>query len=146
MPVFIYQAQDAELYGFEGEVNWKPAPSFTLGLIADYTHATLVEGGNLPRIPPLRIGARAEYEVGNWRAEFNSQHYFEQDRLAERETPTGSYILVDAQLSYRFGDKVKVYLKGNNLTNEYARVHASFLKDKAPLPARSYALGISGSF
>jgi iron complex outermembrane receptor protein len=146
LPVFIYQAQDAELYGFESELTWKPSAPLRLSLTSDYTRATLKDGGNLPRIPPLRVGARAEYEWGNWRAELSSHHYFEQDRIAERETATGSYTLLDAQVSYSFNDKVKIYLKGNNLTDEYARVHASFLKNKAPLPARSYALGISGNF
>ena len=146
LPVFIYQARDAELYGFESEFIWQTTDAFTLGLTGDYTRATLKDGGDLPRIPPLRIGARAQYEMGNWRAELSGQHYFEQDRIATLETSTGAYTLLDAQISYAFSEGLKIYLKGNNLTDEYARVHASFLKDKAPLPARSYAVGISGSF
>ncbi len=146
LPVFIYQARDAELYGFETEVVWQLAAPFKLSLTSDYIRAQLVDGGDLPRIPPLRIGARAEYEAGSWRAELSSQHYFEQDKVDTYETNTDAYTLVDAQISYAFNDGLKIYLKGNNLTDEYARVHASFLKDKAPLPARSFALGISGSF
>lgn len=146
LPVYIYQAKDAELYGFEGEFIWQASNDLTLTLTSDYTRASLKDGGDLPRIPPLRLGARAEYLVGNWRAELSGQHYFEQDKVAPLETTTGSYSLVDAQISYAFSDTLKIYLKGNNLTDEYARVHASFLKDKAPLPARSYAVGISGSF
>jgi iron complex outermembrane receptor protein len=92
------------------------------------------------------VGARAEYEVGNWRAELSSQHYFEQDNIDSFETTTDAYTLVDMQVSYALSDGLKIYVKGNNLTDEYARVHASFLKDKAPLPARSFALGVSGSF
>ncbi len=146
LPVFIYQARDADLYGFESEIIWQTTNALTLSFTSDYTRASLNNGGDLPRIPPLRIGARAEYETGRWRAELSGQHYFEQDKVAALETTTGSYTLVDAQISYAFSDTLKIYLKGNNLTDEYARVHASFLKDKAPLPARSYALGISGSF
>ncbi len=146
LPVFIYQARDAELYGFETELVWQLAAPFKLSLTSDYIRAQLVDGGDLPRIPPLRIGARAEYEAGNWRAELSSQHYFEQDNIDTYETSTDAYTLVDAQVSYAFSDGLKIYLKGNNLTDEYARVHASFLKDKAPLPARSFALGVSGSF
>jgi len=146
LPVFIYQARDAELYGFEGEFNWQVSTPLKLSFTSDYTRAQLKDGGDLPRIPPLRIGASAEYESGKWRAELSSQHYFEQDKTAPLESSTGDYTLVDAQVSYAISDGLKIYLKGNNLTDEYARVHASFLKDKAPLPARSYALGISGSF
>lgn len=146
LPVFIYQARDAELYGFETEFVWQLSAPFKLSLTSDYIRAQLVDGGDLPRIPPLRVGARAEYETGNWRAELSGQHYFEQDKIGAFETSTDAYTLLDAQISYAFNDGLKIYLKGNNLTDEYARVHASFLKEKAPLPARSFALGVSGSF
>ena len=146
LPVFIYQAQDAELYGVESEIIWQASAPLKLSLTSDYIRAQLKDGGDLPRIPPLRIGARAEYELGNWSGEISTQHYFEQDKIDTLETTTDSYTLLDAQITYAFNDGLKIYLKGNNLTGEYARVHASFLKDKAPLPARSFALGITGSF
>lgn len=146
LPVFIYRAQDANLYGFEGEVIWQVSTPFKLSLTSDYIRAQLDDGGNLPRIPPLRVGARGEYEIGNWRAELSGQHYFEQDQTAAFETSTPGYTLIDAQVSYTFSDNLMLYFKGHNLTDEYARVHASFLKDKAPLPARSFAVGISGNF
>jgi iron complex outermembrane receptor protein len=146
LPIFIYQARDANLYGFEGEFIWQLSAPFKLSLTSDYIRAQLEEGDNLPRIPPLRIGARGEYEIGNWRAELSGQHYFEQDQTAPLETSTAGYTLIDAQVSYQINDGLKIYLKGHNLTDEYARVHSSFLKDKAPLPARSFALGISGNF
>lgn len=146
LPVFIYQARDADLYGFEGEIVWQLSTPFKLSLTSDYIRAQLDEGGDLPRIPPLRVGARGEYELGRWRAELSGQHYFEQDQTATMETSTDGYTLIDAQVSYNLSNDLKIYLKGHNLTDEYARVHASFLKDKAPLPARSFAVGISGKF
>ena len=144
--MFIYQARDADLYGFEGEIVWQLTAPLKLSLTSDYIRAQLDDGGDLPRIPPLRAGARGEYEIGNWRAELSGQHYFEQDQTAAFETSTDGYTLVDVQVSYKLSDELKIYLKGHNLTDEYARVHASFLKDKAPLPARSFAVGISGNF
>jgi iron complex outermembrane receptor protein len=42
--------------------------------------------------------------------------------------------------------ELTLYLKGQNLTDETARVHTSFLKDVAPLPGRSLALGLRGRF
>lgn len=146
LPVYIYQARDAELYGFESELIWKTNAGLTLSFTSDYTRASLKDDGDLPRIPPLRVGARAEYTHGNWRAELSSQHYFEQDKIAPLETSTDAYTLTDAQISYAVNDGLKIYLKANNITDEYARVHASFLKDKAPLPARSYAVGFTGHF
>lgn len=152
LPLFIYQARDAELYGFESEIVWQINTPLTLSLTGDYTRASLrassatAADSNLPRIPPLRIGARLNYELNQWQAELSSQRYLAQNRTGALETRTAAYTLVDAQLSYALSDAFKLYLKGNNLTNEYARVHASFLKDQAPLPARSLALGISGRF
>ncbi|WP_323816261.1 TonB-dependent receptor [Cellvibrio sp. NN19] len=146
LPVYIYQARDANLYGFESEFIWQVSTPLKLSFTSDYIRAELADGGNLPRIPPLRVGLKAEFEQGNWRAEFGSQHYFEQDDVATLETSTDGYTLVDARVSYSFSDAFTLYLKGNNLTDEYARVHSSFLKDIAPLPARSFAVGISGNF
>jgi iron complex outermembrane receptor protein len=146
LPVFIYQARDANLYGFESEIIWQVAKPLKLSFTSDYIRAQLDEGGDLPRIPPLRLGARAEYQAGNWRAELSGQLYFEQDQTAALETNTDGYTLIDAQVSYAINNDLKIYLKGHNLTDEYARVHSSFLKDKAPLPARSFAVGISGNF
>jgi len=146
LPIFIYQARDAELFGFEGEFVWKINAPFKVSLTTDYTRARLQSGASLPRIPPMRAGVRGEYELGKWRAEINAQHYFAQDHLAPLETKTNSYTLLNTQISYALNDDLKIYLKGNNLTDEYARVHASFLKNKAPLPARNFALGISSRF
>jgi iron complex outermembrane receptor protein len=38
------------------------------------------------------------------------------------------------------------FLKVNNITDEEARVHTSFLKNVSPLPARGVTVGIRGSF
>ena len=146
LPVYIYQARNADLYGFETEFIWQVSTPLKLSLTSDYIRAQLADGGNLPRIPPLRIGLKAEFEQGNWRAELSGQHYFEQDEVAALETSTAGYTLLDTKVSYHFSDAFSLYLKGNNLTDEYARVHSSFLKNIAPLPARSFAVGISGNF
>jgi iron complex outermembrane receptor protein len=41
---------------------------------------------------------------------------------------------------------IVLYVKGQNLTDELGFVHSSFLKDDAPLPGRSFSVGIRGSF
>lgn len=146
LPVYIYEARDAELYGFEAEFVWQTSTPLKLSFTSDYIRARLANGGDLPRIPPMRMGVRAEYAVGHWLGEISSQHHFEQDKTAALESTTASYTLLDMQLSYAFSDQLKIFVKGNNLTDEYARVHASFLKNKAPLPARAFAVGLSGNF
>ena len=45
-----------------------------------------------------------------------------------------------------FGDDTVLFLKVDNLSDQEARVHTSFLKDDAPLPGRGISFGIRGSF
>lgn len=149
LPVYLFSAADADLYGFEGQFVWQASDSIKLTSFADYTRATLRDGGDLPRIPPLRLGAQINYYLNQYSAELSAVHHFEQDQTAPLETASEAYTLVDAQLSYDWtaaGQDLTVYLKASNLTNEEARPHTSFLKDRAPLPARAFAAGIRSSF
>lgn len=149
LPVFIYQASDVNLYGFEGQFIWQLSEPLKVTLTTDYTRARLDSGGDLPRIPPMRIGGIVNYERGDYSIEFSALHHFEQNKIAAMETTTDGYTLLDLQFNYQldqFIPGVTFYVQGKNLTNEYARVHSSFLKDEAPLPARSVAVGLSGRF
>jgi iron complex outermembrane receptor protein len=92
----------------------------------------------------MRIGAELHWEANNWHIELGATHYSKQDKIADFETETDGYTLVSASVNYytSVGDTdMTFYLRGNNLTNELAKVHSSFLKDEAPLPARSFVLG-----
>lgn len=146
MPMFIYQAADVDLWGYEAEAVWKINPDFELTFKTDSTRAEVNESSHLPRIPPRRYSISGEYEKNQWRIQLTAQHYASQNRITELETPTDSYSTLDMILSYSFMPDVQLFVKGYNLTDEYARVHSSFLKDKAPLPARNIAVGISGRF
>ena len=58
--------------------------------------------------------------------------------------------MVDLSLTYQlpaqsWGD-ASVYFKIQNLTDENARVHSSFLKDMVPLPGRGFTLGLKAAF
>lgn len=149
LPVFIYRAEDARLYGFEGQFIWQARDDLKLTLSSDYTRGRLREGGNLPRIPPLRAGGQLNYQRDAYRAELDVHHVFDQNKLGAMETPGEAYTLVDALVSYRWPvaeQNITLYLKAQNLTNEEARVHASFLKDLAPMPGRGFVVGVRGQF
>lgn len=149
LPVFVYRSQDARLYGFEGQFIWQALDDLKLTLSTDYTRGRLQERGGLPRIPPLRAGGQLNYQRDALSAELSVRHMFEQNKLGAMETPGESYTMVDAMVSYQWPvaqQNITVYLKGNNLTDEEARVHASFLKDIAPKPGRGFALGVRGTF
>jgi iron complex outermembrane receptor protein len=153
LPVYVFNQQDAKLYGFEAEVDWHLNDNLRVSAFTDFTRAKLtnsdVENTNLPRIPAMRFGTEFHWEQGNWHAELGATYYSKQDKIADFETQTDGYTLVSAAFNYYLSlddTDMKFYLKANNLTNELARVHSSFLKDDAPLPARSFVLGAKVSF
>lgn len=149
LPIYIFTARDANLYGFEGQFSWQVSSPLKLSFYTDYTRAELRDGSNLPRIPPLRLGGQLHYRLGSYSAEFGASHYFEQNRAAEMEQSSPSYTLIDAKLGFHFaaaGQQLTLFLHGNNLANEEARPHTSFLRDEAPLPGRALTLGIRSSF
>ncbi len=149
LPVFLFRQQDATFYGFETELDWHFSDSWRLSSFADYNRATLDDDSDVPRIPPLRIGAQLHWENDDWHVEFGATRYASQDRIAEFETRTDGYTLLNAQVNYYYSTQdldFVVFVKGNNLTDEDARVHASFIKDTAPLPGRSIVLGTKVNF
>lgn len=149
LPVYLYQAEDATLYGFEAELIWQTTDNLKSRFFTDYTRGELDNGGNLPRISPMRLGAVFNYELNDWQAEFSAVRYAEQDDIAAYETKTDGYTMLDANISYSFdldGNDMLAYLKVSNITDEEARVHTSFIKDQTLLPGRGFTLGFRGSF
>ncbi|RPE77273.1 TonB-dependent receptor [Vulcaniibacterium tengchongense] len=111
----------------------------------DYT-VELARDGNLPRIAPWRAGGEVRWELGSWRASLGAVRYARQDRVAQFESETPGYTLVDAHLAWHqdtaAGNAWEVFLDGSNLLDEEARPHTSFLRDVAPLPGRGVAFGV----
>jgi iron complex outermembrane receptor protein len=149
LPVYIFQTDDVVLHGFEAQVAWQVSNTFKATVFSDYVRAKLKDGGNLPRTPPLRFGTQFSYENEQLSAHLDITRYQDQNDTAEYETSTDGYTLVDASVSYDLdilNHDVALYLKAANLTDTEARVHTSFIKDIAPRPGRSFALGIRGYF
>jgi iron complex outermembrane receptor protein len=117
--------------------------------MADTVRGELDDGGNLPRIAPGRYGAGLDWSLGSWRAGVSALRYRSQDRVAGFETPTGGYTLLEADLAYGFSfgpTEIELFAQGRNLGDEEARLHTSFLKDRAPLPGRSVGMGLRAFF
>ncbi|WP_076417245.1 TonB-dependent receptor [Colwellia sp. UCD-KL20] len=149
LPLFIFTAQDVTLYGFEAQAVWQVTDEFSWKIQGDIIRASLDTGGDLPRTPPARIATEFSYQGESLSADLFINNYFKQTRTAALESPTDGYVMVDANVNYHFSlgqHDLAVYLKGKNLTDEYAQVHTSFLKDLTPLAGRSFAIGIRGSF
>ncbi|SEI10042.1 iron complex outermembrane recepter protein [Rheinheimera pacifica] len=149
LPVYLFTTADVTLHGLEAQFSWQINDPFKLTLQGDYIRARIKGGGDLPRTPPLRFAAELAYELDALSADVRATRYFKQDKVSELEQATAGYTLLDASVSYRFDlgpQQLTAYIKGQNLTDEEARVHTSFLKDLTPLPGRSVAVGIRGSF
>jgi iron complex outermembrane receptor protein len=154
LPVLAYTQDDTELTGFEldGRYSlWESGSShLDLSFQWDRVRAELRDTGEpLPRIPPQSFGVGVHYHTTRWHAFAELRRSDEQDRVAENETATDGYTLVNAGTSYRFfwSDQVfDLLLRGRNLTDEEARNHVSFLKDRVPLPGRDVSLSLRWTF
>ncbi|MFD0893828.1 TonB-dependent receptor [Luteolibacter ambystomatis] len=148
-----YIGREARFTGFESELEWRVREGLGLTLMSDYVHATNVTDDEpVPRMPPLRLGTRLEWQHGNFNAGVELRHAFAQDRVKpapRAELPPGSYTMLNADASWklsRAGQDVTFFIRATNLLNEEARVSTSFRKDTAPLPGRGLSLGIRHEF
>lgn len=152
LPIYQFRQAGARYVGIEGEIE---APllrtdTFTLrgNIVADYVDAELDAGGNLPRIPPLRILGGLSAEAGPFGGRVEVEHSFAQRDVAAFETPTDDFTLVNASVSWQpFGtDRSTIILSANNIFDVDARRHASFTKDFVPLPGRDIRLAVKFGF
>lgn len=149
LPVYLFTSEDVDLHGFESQFIWQINQPYRLTLQADYIRARLRAGGELPRTPPLRLMTELAYQGDHFDADFSINRYFKQDKTADLEDVSAGYTLIDASVSYRFtlgAQELVAYVKAQNLTDELALVHTSFLKDTTPLPGRNFAVGVRGTF
>lgn len=153
LPVFQFFQADAEYYGFEAEARFEFARVGLFGLsvdaLADYTRARIERVGPVPRIPPFRVRGGLEASGQGFTARVEAEHSAKQDRLAEFETRTGAFTLVNASIAWKpMGEAsaTTLSLEAANLFDVSARRHASFLKDYAPLAGRDIRVSARLSF
>src|SRR5262249_29526057 len=108
----------------------------------DFVHATFADGSFVPKLPPHRLGGGVYYRDGAWSARLSLLHAFAQHDVAAFDTPTPSYNLVNAELSYTFKampqgavvPEMTIGLRGENLLNDDTRYSTSFKKDEVLQP------------
>lgn len=151
LAVVSYVQRDVELYGYELSGYYSINDNWQVHGFSDYVRArTRAAHDNLPRIPAQRIGTEVRYLNNQWEAKLGYTWYNSQTRIATNETTTDGYGLVNAQLNWfpsalsQFN--ASIYIKAENITNELAFVHSSFLKDDAPMRGRNVSIGLRGEF
>lgn len=147
-----YAQRDATFSGLEGEVRHKFSPNLEATLFGDYVRARFdqdVDGGagsrNIPRIAPHRIGVRVNAHWQAWHGMAELYRVGTQDDVAAFETPTAGYNMLNIGTHYTTrigGVPAQLYARLNNLTDELAFSHTSFIKRAAPLTGRNLTAGV----
>lgn len=168
LPIFNYRAIGANFYGGEIEATVhllepvqiptdakssafrQPSQRLDLIFLADYVRAENRQSGEpLPRIPPFRTTVALDYRIDKLGARIDAQWAARQNRTAEEELATDSYVMLNAGLDYTLSTgalTTTFFVKGVNLLNQEARLSTSYLKDIAPLSARGVIVGLRGEF
>lgn len=154
--VFIYNQQNAKLYGGEAGIHIHPHPLDWLHLESSFQTVTgkLKDDTNLPLIPAKSITntLRAEFSnKNNWLKSSYSfitlKSVFEQDAINAFETTTDSYNLLSVGLGGSlmvFNTPLDVRVSGNNLLDTDYVSHLSRLKyDGIGNIGRNISLGLS---
>ena len=143
-----YTQRDATFTGLEGEIRQKLTPAISATVFGDYVRARFDEGEgsrNLPRIPASRIGVKLDGDWNQWHGMVELYRVGKQDKLAEYETETAGYNMLNIGTHYSTrigGVPTQFYARLNNLTDELAYSHTSFIKNAAPLTGRNLTAGI----
>jgi len=146
----------AEFKGVELEGKTMLTDYLQFNLRGDYVDAKdKTNGGYVPRISPLKLGAGLKYEFDRFGARLDVLHAFKQDRVATnynyepgKELITDAYTNISMMATYKLPTQLNLeaFTRANNLLDEEIREHTSFLKDIAPMGGRSIMFGLRGEF
>lgn len=146
----------AEFKGVELEGKTMLTDYLQFNVRGDYVDARdKTNGGYVPRISPLKLGAGLKYEFDRFGARLDVLHAFRQDRVAtnynyegNKELITDAYTNVSMMATYKLPTQynLEAFTRATNLLDEEIREHASFLKDIAPMGGRAIMLGLRGEF
>lgn len=156
LPVFGYQANTANFWGYEAEITAHPRLGFPVNprftLFSDYVRGWFQNNtfGDVPRLPPLRFGGEIGFEWTQWRGGLRYTHALEQNRPGILDTETPGYHRLDLDLTYDWKmsehRKILFFAKLSNMTNTTIRNSTSFLRNFAPEAGFSTQVGMSASF
>ena len=151
-PVWKVQGEAATIYGIGIEEKYKK----TLGLHAltftaqlNLLKGKLDNGGYIPRMSPYNATFCLEHDHMGLHSELTYKWVDESRNVAENETTTDGYNMLNFSTKYHYqltSGSLDFWLKANNLTDDVAKNHLSFLKETAPLPGRSVTVGIDYKF
>ena len=141
-PVRQFGATNARLAGFEASVTVAPASHLALQASASYVNAQDTRQHiPLPFIPPLHGSVRGTWLDGKYMGLLEIRMAAPQHRLAEGETLTDGYAIVNLGGGMRLltrGFESVISVHCDNTFDTVYRDHTSVIKDFLPQPGRGF--------
>ena len=147
--VYRFKQEDAEFMGAELSWRHRLTDHWAFNLDVDVVQAELTNGVSLPRTPPVTMSLRANYTRNRLDAWLGTRVVLEQNDAAPNELPSPGHELLNAGLGYRLllrESEVRFNLAAQNLTDQFAINHVSYLKRAAPLPGRNIQMSVRWEF
>ena len=148
-----YIQEDAAFDGYEIEIGRTielGSGKLTLSYGRDVINAQFTDGHNVPRINPSRNIYSLSYLQNDLVFKLNLKDVEKQNDFGEGESATSGYQMLDTRLTKTIDLKgssiLKLSLFGNNLLDEVARNHSSFVKNEVPLPGKNYGMKFNLTF
>ena len=147
--IAAYFSQNADFYGLEVSLGLPLFSNATgrmdINFTGDYVRARFDRGGNVPRIPPGRVGLKLGWYANNWSADLRLKQVLGQNDAAVGESETDGHTLFELYADYHWeigNGEVLLFAKSANILDEEIRNHTSFLKHYAPEPGRGIRMGL----
>lgn len=148
-PVREYQQMDARFTGVELDASWQLNELVSLRLFGDSMRGRFDDHGDVPRMPPPRVGFEVNLAAAAWSAYVTLLHAADQDKPGAFEIGTDGYDRVDAGVDYTItsnNGELLLFLKGRNLGDREIRLASSYLRGFAPEAGRSFEAGMRYRF
>lgn len=147
--VYRHEQADARFLGAELSWQHRLTERWAFDLNVDLVRAELTTGEPLPRTPPASLLLRVNYTRDRLEAWLGSRLVRAQPEAAPNELASEGHVLVNAGFGYRISlrdSELRLNLTAQNLTDQYAINHVSFLKQAAPLPGRNVRMSVGWVF
>ncbi len=149
VPVYAYVQDDAEFYGAELDSEFEltslAGGDLQLRIFGDVIYGELNKGGDVPRLPPARIGSRLSWSAERLEMWASVLHAGDQDKPGDFERSSQSYTRWDLGGEYQIpvgSSELIVFVELDNIGDEQIRLSTSFLRDIAPEAGRSAEVGL----
>ena len=152
--IYAYVQDDAKFSGIEFESEFAlgelAGGELSLGVFGDYVKAEFDDSGDVPRMPPRRVGSKLEWSNGDLGTYIRVVNAAGQDNPGDFESNTDGYTRWDSGIDYRWqlgsGRELFTFLKWKNIGDEEIRLSTSFLRNFASQAGESVEAGVRLTF